>query len=342
MTSGRLRTLGWDERLDALYAPFRGPESSPGRVLRHDGTAVLVGLTDDVRSLPIRRAVEPITVGDWVVVEADAVVDVVPRRSLLQRRDPSTGHGQLLAANVDVVVIVNGIDRPVRAGRLQRFVTLAWDAGATPLVALTKVDLDTVGSELEAAIADAVPNIDVVQLSVVTGAGLDELAARLAGQTAVFVGESGSGKSTLLNALAGEELAAGGAVRAGDHKGRHTTTARQLHTVPAGYCVIDSPGIREVGLWTDVETVDDVFDDIAELATGCRFRDCGHDGEPGCAVADALDTGALEPDRVVAWRRLRREAAAAELRADPYARRKADRAFCRMIKEVKRHHPPER
>jgi ribosome biogenesis GTPase len=163
----------------------------------------------------------------------------------------------------------------------------------------------------------------------------------VAGLTVAFVGESGAGKSTLVNALAGVDLAATGAVRGADNKGRHTTTARELHVLPDDVRLIDTPGIREMGLWTDVETVDDVFDDIVVLAEQCRFRDCGHDAEPGCAVRAALEQGRLPAERFESWEALRREAAAAELRADPYARHQAARRFGKIAREAQRMKRPD-
>ena len=178
--------------------------------------------------------------------------------------------------------------------------------------------------------------VDAIVVSAATGAGLDGLRARLAGSTVVFVGESGAGKSSLLNALAGRDLAATGSVRSGDRKGRHTTTARQLHSIGGAYWVIDTPGVREVGLQAAADSVDATFDDISEPAAGCRFRDCRHDTEPGCAVRAAVEGGALSADRLEAWRRLRREAEAAELRADEHARRESERAFGRVVRDAKR------
>jgi ribosome biogenesis GTPase len=277
-----------------------------------------------------------LAVGDWVIVDDEAVQDLLPRRGLLQRRDPSTGFEQLIAANVDVVGIVSGLDRPISRGRIERFVTLAYDAGAVPIVVLSKSDLLASTADAVGAAAQAAPGVDVFCVSAWAGSGIEELRARLAGNTVAFVGESGSGKSALVNVFAGHEVAATGEVRAGDHKGRHTTTARHLHLVPEKCCLIDTPGLREVGLWTDTGTVDVVFDDIANLAAGCRFGDCGHSSEPACAVRNAVEEGALSAERFASWEQLRREAAAAELRADPHGRHQADRQFGRMVRQAKR------
>ena len=328
--------LGWDERWKAQLDQQRVPGAVPARVLRHDGKEILVGSPSGTGHIHLRASTVPVAVGDWVLTDGDVVREVLARRSLLQRRDPSTANQQLIAANVDVVGVTCGLDRPVRSGRIERFVTLAFDAGAVPLVILTKTDLveDTTSAE-NIAVASA-PGSDVVCVSSLTGSGIDQLRSSLGGTTAVFVGESGAGKSALLNALAGHEVAGTGHVRHGDHKGRHTTTARQLHSLPGGCCVIDTPGLREVGVWTDTDTVDRSFADVAELAHGCRFRDCTHRSEPGCAVGQAVEDGILSAERLENWQQLHREAASAELRADIHAHRQAARRFGKLVRQAKK------
>ena len=307
---------GWDGDWAALVAD-RADGTRPVRVMRHDGTAVLVGGEDGVESLPLRRSLPPLAVGDWLLVGDGVIVELLERASLLQRRDPTGGGAQLIAANLDLVGIVCGLDRQVRAGRIRRMVVQVWDAGAIPMVVLTKTDLFADSAEAEQIAAAAAPGVDVIVISSETGEGIDMVRATVAGRSVAFVGESGAGKSTLVNTLAGDDIAATGAVRGRDNKGRHTTTARELHVLPGDVRLIDTPGMREMGLWTDVDTVDEVFDDIGELAEQCRFRDCQHETEPGCAVRAALRTGRLSTDRFESWEVLRREAAAAELRADP-------------------------
>jgi ribosome biogenesis GTPase / thiamine phosphate phosphatase len=336
-----LQALGWNDRWAALAAEH-ADTSRPVRVMRHDGTAVLVGGDDGVESLQLRRSLPPLAVGDWLLVADGTIADVLERASLLQRRDPTSGGAQLIAANLDLVGIVCGLDRPVSAGRIQRMVVQVWDAGATPLVVLTKTDLFADTTEAEDIAAAAAPGVEVLVISSETGEGLDAVRDAVTGRTVAFVGESGAGKSTLVNALAGEDLAVTRPVRGADHKGRHTTTARELHVLPDDVRLIDTPGIREMGLWTDVETVDEVFDDIGVLAERCQFRDCGHETEPGCAVRAALDAGQLPAERFESWESLRREAAAAELRADPYARHQAERRFGKISREAQRMKRPDR
>ncbi|MFW2383049.1 MAG: ribosome small subunit-dependent GTPase A [Acidimicrobiales bacterium] len=329
-----LSDLGWDDRWQT-YLNAQGVDGVvPARVLRHDGKSVLVGSSGWTGPVHLRTSTPPIAVGDWVLIDDDVVHGVLERKSLLQRRDPSTGNEQLIAANIDVVGIVCGLDRPVSPGRIERFVTLSWDAGAVPLVVLTKSDLVDDTTDVEDTAVAGAAGADVVCVSSLTTSGIDRLSSLLSGQTVAFVGESGAGKSALLNALAGRDIAATGDVRGGDHKGRHTTTARQLHSLPGRCSVIDTPGLREVGIWTDTGTVDRSFTDITELAEGCRFGDCTHRSEPGCAVQQAVEFGKLDLRRLENWEQLRREAASAELRGNTHAHRQAQRRFGKIVRQA--------
>jgi ribosome biogenesis GTPase / thiamine phosphate phosphatase len=319
-----LDAYGWDEAWADAFTDIAGGDAaaSPGRVIRHDNTALLVATAEGVEQRPMRLD-DSVAVGDWVVVRDGVVTDVLPRRSLMRRRDPDKGVEQLLAANVDVVAVVCGLDRPVKDGRIQRAALLAHDAGAEPLVVLTKADvLDDVASVVDEVRAGS-PGVGVVVLSVPEGRGIDELETTLDGRTVVLIGESGADKSTLTNALVGDLVAATGEVRTGDRKGRHTTTARELYPLPTGGVIIDSPGIRSVGVWGDPWAVAASFTDIAALAEGCRFGDCLHDTEPDCAVRAAVEHGELAAARLEAWQSLAREAREAEQRAEEMARRQS-------------------
>jgi ribosome biogenesis GTPase len=339
-----LLPFGWGDRWVALFASAtEGADAAlPGRVVRHDGVAVLVATEDGTDSLPVLASVDPApVVGDWVVVDANtrAVVDVLPRSSLLRRQDPDGGE-QALVANLDVLLIVCGLDRPVKPGRIQRSTALAWDAGATPVVVLTKADLADDPEAVAAEVAAGNPGVDVVVSSSQDGRGVEEVQGIARDRTIVLLGESGAGKSTLANALVGDEVTATAAVREGDAKGRHTTTRRELHVLPTGGVLIDTPGIRAVGLWVDPDAVAATFDDIEELAHGCRFNDCAHAGEPGCAVAAAVEAGDLAPERLEAWHTLQREAVSAARRADEHARRTYERRFGKIVKEAQERKRP--
>ena len=345
-SSPTLADYGWDQhwadRYDALLgspaaAGIDGPE--PGRVVRHDGAGLVVATAEG----PVRAMFGPDVhpapvVGDWLVLDRHRTpLATLPRDSLLRRRAAGGADEQALVANIHVVLVVCGLDRPVRLGRIQRTVTLARDAPAESLVVLTKAD--AVGPEVAALAEDVVADVDleVVTLSARSGWGVDDLLARIGRRTVALIGESGAGKSTLVNALVAHEVAAEGAVREGDAKGRHTTTARELHVLRTGGVLIDTPGIREVGIFADPDAVAETFADIEALAAGCRFRDCVHESEPGCAVLAAVADGTLSEDRVRRWRDLETEAASAALRADPVAYRKRNRQQGRIGREAVRH-----
>jgi ribosome biogenesis GTPase / thiamine phosphate phosphatase len=334
-----LAALGWSERWQALLGQVAEEGAVPGRVVRHDSSQVVVTTAEGTRSLPVRTGGENPVVGDWVAVSADAVVAVLDRTSLLRRRQADADVEQALAANVDLVFIVCGLDRPVRSGRVHRVVTLAWDAGATPVVVLTKADLVEDTGPIVDELQDAAPALEVVVVSARRGEGIDRIRELAHERTVVLFGESGAGKSTLVNTLVGEEVAATGEVRSGDAKGRHTTTTRQLHPLPGGGVLLDSPGIRAVGLWVDPEAVSATFPDIEAHAESCRFSDCSHETEPGCAVTAAVDAGEISTARFRAWRDLRQEADAMA-KAD-HERRRSGRRGAKAMREVQRRRNPD-
>ena len=245
-----------------------------------------------------------------------------PRTTALVRDSAgATSRVQALAANIDVVLVVEHLEPEPDLGRIERLLTLAWRSGATPVVVLTKADLVPDPDGMTAEVAAVALAVDVHTVSVPTGDGLDGLRALLVpGATLVAVGPSGAGKSTLVNALAGRDVMPTGERRA-DGRGRHTTTHRELVPLAGGAMLIDTPGIRGVGVVADTEALDTTFADVAELASTCRFADCHHAGEPGCAIQAALDSGDLAERRFDSWRRLAREAAYQARRSDARLRR---------------------
>jgi len=318
-----LTRYGWDETWEQLALPHVEAGCLPGRVARVDRGRVDV-LTDRgrLRADPGRRSA--LAVGDWVLLDPSRAADllgvaaVLPRRTALTRAASSgRSEAQVLAANVDTVLVAVALGTGSRPGRTERLVALAWESGAVPVLVLTKTDRAGDGPALAAAVdeaAAAAPGVAVLPVSALTGEGVAAVAATARGTT-VLVGASGAGKSTLANALLGDEVLAVGEVRARDGKGRHTTVRRELVPFPGGV-LVDTPGLRAVGVRDAAEGIDRTFADVVELAAGCRFADCAHDREPGCAVRDAVERGDLPARRWEAHRELVREDEWAAARTD--------------------------
>jgi ribosome biogenesis GTPase / thiamine phosphate phosphatase len=333
-----LESLGWNGRFASLFTSINHDGLEPARVAssQRDLSTVICAQGELLAEMSGRFRLEAAdgtgypVVGDWVAVAprpADGRATIhalLPRGSCFVRRaavnSPSRharASEQVVAANIDLAVIVMGLDRDFNPRRLERYLTLAWASGAQPLVVLNKADLcdDVPGRTAEAA--ETAVGVEVIVASAETGQGVEALAPLLPpGRTAALLGSSGVGKSTLINRLYGEARMDTGAVREDDHRGRHTTTHRELVILPSGGIVIDNPGMREVGLWGDEDDLAGSFSDIEELARQCRFTDCRHWSEPGCAVRAALRDGTLSEERYQGWRTLQRELAHLAARED--------------------------
>ncbi len=334
-----LASWGYGPSVSHALSSLARPDLAPARTIADLGTRLevvdasgaprLAQLSGRLRHTLSAR--ERPVVGDWVAIAAPdrpdepAVVHhVLPRTSQLVRRAAGRAEReQVVAANVDTCLVVTSANRDASARRLERYLTAVWDSGAAPVVVVSKIDL--VGDRaLDAALAElaaVAPGVPILPVSAHTGAGLEALAAHLGpGRTVALIGSSGVGKSSLVNHWLGRDHQAVLPIDAND-RGRHATTRRELFAVPGGGLVIDTPGMRSFGL-TDTDTgLDDAFADIAELAARCRFRDCQHQGEPGCAIDAAIEAGELDPGRRDGLHKLERELAAAELRRDPLAAR---------------------
>ncbi|MET7620791.1 ribosome small subunit-dependent GTPase A [Streptomyces sp. NPDC005408] len=319
-SSHPLSGYGWDEGWDAEFAPYAEQGLLPGRVVRVDrGQCDVVTADGLVRSdtafVTPHDPLRVICTGDWAAVDRDGdprfVRAYLPRRTAFVRSTSSNrSEGQILAANVDHAIIAVSLAVELDLGRIERFLALAWESGAQPLVVLTKADLvpDVTGlSYLVQDVETTAPGVQVLPVSSATGEGVEVLAAVVSGGTSVLLGVSGAGKSTLANALLGEDVMDVQAIRDVDGKGRHTTTTRNLLALPGGGVLIDTPGLRGVGLWDAEVGVGQVFAEIEDLAEQCRFHDCAHEAEPGCAVLAAIDDGSLPERRLESYRKLLRE-----------------------------------
>lgn len=319
-----LARFGWDSGFRDAFAPYAGPDVAPARVVRVDRGRCDVVVADGARSRVVQAdstAVEHpdparmVCTGDWAVLgrgagEEPALTALLPRRTAFLRSTSSQrSEAQVLAANIDHALIAVSLATEPDLGRVERFVSLAWASGAQPLLVLTKSDLAS-PEFVDQVVRDAelsAPGVPVLAVSSSTGSGLSQLSDLVGAGTAVLLGQSGAGKSTLANAMLGEEAQRVWAVRDRDNKGRHTTTTRNLLPLPTGGVLIDTPGVRGVGLWDAGEGLSRTFSDLDALAAQCRFHDCVHGAEPGCAVLAAVEDGALPARRLESYRKLLRE-----------------------------------
>lgn len=348
-----LSDLGWNDRFQAHFDTLETPPLLPARVasefrggyqLFAECGVVHAQLAGKLRYEAGQRDDLPV-VGDWVAFapfgDNDGLIHaVLPRRSAFTRKAAGVAHvAQIVAANLDLVFLVMALNQDFNLRRLERYLVLAWESGAEPVVLLTKADL---AEDLDSRIQEAAALAGFAQVLVtsnLTGEGIDPVRAMITpGRTAGLLGSSGAGKSTLINRMLGGDLLATGGIREADGRGRHTTTRRELHALPGGGLILDTPGMRELGLWDGASGLKAAFADVEALAETCRFRDCAHAAEPGCAVQAAIDDGTLSPDRRDSYRKLLREQAHHARQQDAHLQRDRQQEIKRISKSLKQHY----
>jgi ribosome biogenesis GTPase len=337
-----LEDLGWDAFFAEAFEPYAGDNLIPARVsARHHGPCELFTERGPMGGLPAGKLSddELPAVGDWVAVrpvdgERKAIIEaVLPRRTSFSRKEAlKRTVEQVVAANVDTVFLVTAFGFDLNPRRLERYLTSAWDSGSNPVIVVNKSDVAT---DPEAELLEVEPvamGVSVLPVSAVTGEGLDALDPYLErGRTIALLGSSGVGKSTLVNRFAGREVLATADTSAGG-RGRHTTSHRELVPLPSGAILLDTPGMRELQLWAGEEVLDTTFSEITELAAECRFSDCAHEREPGCAIRRALGDGTLSQERWDSFRKLQRELRALEIRKDARLRSEARKERARFAR----------
>jgi ribosome biogenesis GTPase / thiamine phosphate phosphatase len=330
-----LEAFGWSPFFAEAFEPYEPEGLTPARVAVQERGAVVLFTTAGTA-----QARGHAVAGDWVAFDGERgeIRAVLPRRTRFARKEPWLTEEQVVAANVDMAFLVTDCGRDFKPRRLERYLTATWDSGADPVIVLTKSDLADDLSETVAEAEAVAFGVPVHAVSSVTGDGIEALDDHLIpGRTVVLLGSSGVGKSTLANRLLGEEVLATGDLRR-DGRGRHTTTHRELVLLPSGALLLDTPGMRELQLWADESALEETFADVAELAAQCRFSDCAHGSEPGCAIRGALAEGTLPEVRWESYRKLQRELRSLAIKQDARLRseaRKERRRFARSRRKTK-------
>jgi len=344
-----LREYGWNPAWQEAYDLEAGPGLVPGRVVRQVRGSCSVVTPDSgvVNATPTGRMSHHASgpqdmpvVGDWVVVapQDGRITAILPRRNAFTRKPPGNAtEAQVIAANIDKAFLVSGLDNDYNPRRIERYLTAAWDSGTAPIIVLNKCDLCPNIHEVVTETESVALGVPIVVVSAEQQTGLDDLRRQIRPQeTVVFLGMSGVGKSTLVNALLGEERLKTQDVRADDSRGRHTTTHRELFVLPDGGLVLDTPGMREFQLWDTGAGLHRTFEDIETLAEQCRFRDCKHEDEPGCAVQAAIAAGTLPADRLQGYRKLEREQRYIEARQNDRVRIEEKQRWKKIIVQYRK------
>jgi len=346
-----LHVLGWNAHFQRQWESHDRQGLTPARVIEEqreayrilteagEASAEIVG---HLRHAATDRSSFP-AVGDWVAVrevrgENKALIhEILPRRTKISRKVAGERTAeQILVTNVDIVFLVSSLNADLNLRRIERYLGTIWESGAQPVIILNKADLCADPHTLAAEVAEIAPGVSVHVLSAIAGEGLGELAEYLGpGNTVVLLGSSGVGKSTITNQLLHTDLQSTREIRAGDDRGRHATTYRRLFVMPTGGVLIDTPGMREFQAWDAESGTEEVFDDIAQLATQCRFRDCGHKTEPGCAIRAAIEEGSLDAARLVNYDKLRKEMAYLDRKRDVAAQAELKKRWKRIHKAMR-------
>ena len=350
-----LHVLGWNDFFERHWNSSERRGLTPGRVVEEqketyrvvaEGGEMAAVVTGKLRHKAAGRSGFP-AVGDWVALDPvptqnhALIHEVLPRRTKLSRRAAGIADAeQILVANVDVAFIVTSLNADFNVRRLERYLAAIWESGSQPVVLLSKADLCSDSQSAADEILSMAPGVGVHALSAITGEGMDALTPYIgAGRTVVLLGSSGVGKSTIINALLGSETQKTLEVRRRDDRGRHATSYRRLFLMPSGGVLIDTPGMREFQLWDNGAGLGDGFEEIGQLSTGCRFRDCQHETEPGCAVLGAVENGTLDRSRIENYRKMKRELEFLERRHDPAAQAELKKVLKARSRALK--YPPK-